>query len=79
MSHKTILGGWVQLNVRVHDKLDKALKEQAKAEDRSVSRVVRRALVEYLDRQKAQDNPAFLLPSMPMASCQLESCDGQPE
>lgn len=53
---KAILGGWVQLNVRVHERLDKALKEQAAAEDRSVSRVVRRALVEYLDRQK-RDKP----------------------
>lgn len=58
MSQQVMLGGWVQLSVRLPQNLDKALKKQAEVEDRPVARVVRRALVQYLERQKAQDRCA---------------------
>lgn len=51
MSEQTI-NAWVQVNFRVPKALYAALKAQAEAEDRSMSRVVRRALVQYLERQK---------------------------
>ena len=47
----------VNRNVSLTIKLDQALREQAQREDRTMSRIVRRALVQYLERE-SQKQPA---------------------
>lgn len=49
-------GKTVNRNVSLPENLDRALQDQAIREDRPVSRVVRRALVEYLDHRESPPN-----------------------
>jgi predicted transcriptional regulator len=59
MNQRQLLTGpCVGRNISLPQALEAALQQQAIREDRPVSRVVRRALVEYLERQASDDHPS---------------------
>jgi len=58
MSQQPVKVASVQLNVMVPEDLKEALLQQAEVEDRSVARVVRRALRQYLDGRKSPQEKA---------------------
>jgi len=60
-TQQLLQGPAVGRNISLPRELNRALEEQARREDRSVSRIVRRALVQYLQSQaehEPQPKPA---------------------
>lgn len=49
-------GPSINRNISLPQALDKALVQQARVEDRPISRVVRRALIQYLEAGNGQDD-----------------------
>lgn len=57
MNPQQLLNGpSVGRNISLPKNLDRALKDQAHREDRSVSRIVRRAIVNYLEDQAVEED-----------------------